>query len=752
MMQKAPRRTCFFLGDLGGGGAERSMLNLAVAFRKRGYEVDMFLLRAKGPYRDKVPQGIRLIEVGVHRFKLTLVHSIVKLARYMSLNRPDAVISALTSANLQVILAKLLTRAETRCIISVRSRPDQKPRSVGSRIRLQMLALLSHRADRIVAISDGVAGYLRATWPCPRDKVVRIYNPVYDEEVVAKSLMRADEDFLDNKTIPVVVAVGRLHRVKNHAMLLNAIKLVHRSRPVRLIVLGEGDMRRELQTLTESLGLAPYVKFLGFKENPYAYLSRADVFAHSSNFEAFANVLVEALTCGCPVVSTDCPSGPSEILENGKWGKLVPVGDARAMADAILETLDNPPPREALVERAKCFSVERAADEYERVVHRQPQWNIQSWGQRRRGLCQGTTGQPRDDDLQPRPRRRGDDRCRAEAECYSTNRTADRQGLVYEPPVTGSGLISVVIPLYNKARYIKRALDSVLSQTHQDFEVIVVNDGSTDGSEKVVEQYGDARIRLVNQQNAGECAARNRGVAEARAELIAFLDADDEWLPSHLETVLRLRKNHPECGAYASAFTIVTPRGARAPSLAGIPASSFEGVLPNYFRTVIGDHAVCSSGVVIPRRTFDTCGLFPGGEHRRGDLDMWCRIALQYPIAFSTYVGAVYHQEAENRMTHGGPVLAEPKIVQTLEDTLARGRFPDGVTRADLLEYKNIQLITRAQSMIRHGYRRETRRLLQKASTTRVHRGVLRRLTFLSYLPGSILKFALGVWVRWRQR
>jgi glycosyltransferase involved in cell wall biosynthesis len=296
----AHRRICFFLGDLGGGGAERSMLNLAAAFRKRGYEVDMFLLRAEGPYRNKVPQDVRLIEVGVHRFKLTLVYSLVKLARYIAQDKPDAVISALTSANLQLILVKLLTRTQTKCIISVHSRPDQRPRSMGSRIRLQVLAAVSRHADGIAAISDGVADYLRENWPCPGEKIVRIYNPVFDEEMVSKSLMCTDEDYLENKVMPVVVAVGRLPPVKNHSMLINAIKLVHRNRLVRLIILGEGGMRDELQRLAESLGLGSYVKFPGFKENPFAYLSRADVLVHPSNFEAFANVLVEAMACGLP--------------------------------------------------------------------------------------------------------------------------------------------------------------------------------------------------------------------------------------------------------------------------------------------------------------------------------------------------------------------------------------------------------------------------------------------------------------------
>jgi glycosyltransferase involved in cell wall biosynthesis len=331
------------------------------------------------------------------------------------------------------------------------------------------------------------------------------------------------------------------------------------------------------------------------------------------------------------------------------------------------------------------------------------------WG----GPCQGTSGQRLDDRLQP--------------------------------PIAGASAVSVVIPLYNKVRHVGRALDSVLAQTYRDFEVIVVNDGSSDGSADVVGRYSDPRIRLVHQENAGVSAARNRGIAEARADLIAFLDADDEWLPEHLETVLRLRQNYPQCGAYATAFRIVASRGRITPSFAGIPAASYEGVIPNYFRTVRGDHAVWTSAVAVRRDTFNDCGLFPVGEQRREDLDMWCRIALKYPIAFSTHAGAIYHQEADNRLGNGPPVLTEPQVVHTLEGALATGEFPNGVERSDLVEYVNIQLITRAQSIARHGYLKEARDLLRKASATRLHRRVLRRWLFLSRLPTPFVRLALDV-------
>ena len=310
-------------------------------------------------------------------------------------------------------------------------------------------------------------------------------------------------------------------------------------------------------------------------------------------------------------------------------------------------------------------------------------------------------------------------------------------------------MISVVIPLYNKARHIQRALDSVLAQTYEDFEVIVVNDGSTDGSEEVAGRYADPRIRIVHREHinsAGGHAARNRGIAEARAELIAFLDADDEWLPAHLATIMRLVDRHPECGAYATAFSVITPGGTTTdPAFAGIPDSPYEGVIPNYFRTVWGDQAVWTSAVAIPRKAFDNCGLFPEGEQRRGDLDMWCRIALKYPIAFSTDASAVYHREAENRVRDGSPVVSEPRIVRTLENALATGEFPGNVARADLREYMGMQLVSRAQSIVHHGYLREAHELLRKAAATGVYRGTFRRWVLLSYLPLPLMRFGLSV-------
>ncbi len=304
-------------------------------------------------------------------------------------------------------------------------------------------------------------------------------------------------------------------------------------------------------------------------------------------------------------------------------------------------------------------------------------------------------------------------------------------------------MISVVIPLYNKARHIRRALDSVFAQTHHEFEVIVVNDGSTDGSEKVVGQYADPRIRLVNQENAGGSAARNRGITEAKAELVAFLDADDEWLPDHLATVCRLATEYPECGAYVTSYRVITAKGKQAlPSSEGIPGHPWEGVLQSYFRAALTSDPIWTSAVAVPRRVFEVCGLFPldvkVGEGE--DIDMWCRIALKFPVAFSTHPSAVYHMESDNRSAVYVSNAPCPPVVHTLEDALHRGNLPDGSHPDDLLEYRNKWLIGYATHCLLAGERRLARDYCARASSTRIFRWWRWRNLAASHLPSALLK------------
>jgi hypothetical protein len=214
--------------------------------------------------------------------------------------------------------------------------------------------------------------------------------------------------------------------------------------------------------------------------------------------------------------------------------------------------------------------------------------------------------------------------------------------------------VTVVIPLYNKETYVRRAVDSVLAQTFTDFEVIVVNDGSTDNGPALVRQYNDPRVRLIDQENRGVSAARNRGIAEAGGELIAFLDADDEWRPAYLEVVCHLREKYPEAGMYATAYLIRDACGnQRGAGIRGVPsAEDWEGVVANYFRAArLGEPPVTSSSACIPRHVFLDIGGFPEGVTYGEDLDTWTRIAGKYPVAISNVRAVIYHGDDPGRAT-----------------------------------------------------------------------------------------------------
>ncbi|HZW62183.1 MAG TPA: glycosyltransferase family 2 protein [Flavobacteriaceae bacterium] len=214
---------------------------------------------------------------------------------------------------------------------------------------------------------------------------------------------------------------------------------------------------------------------------------------------------------------------------------------------------------------------------------------------------------------------------------------------------------SVVIPLYNKENYIEKTLHSVLNQAFQDFEVIVVNDGSTDKSPEKVRAFKDSRIRLISIENSGVSHARNTGILEAKADFIAFLDADDLWEKNHLKDLLQLIQNFPNCGLYATAYVKKSGERFLECKFKDIPKGfEWSGIVQNYFESSIYNSIAWASAVAIPKNTFETIGLFDdtitlgAGE----DTDMWIRIALKHPIAFSNKVSAIHNLHAENRLSN----------------------------------------------------------------------------------------------------
>ncbi|WP_373033574.1 glycosyltransferase family 2 protein [Sulfurovum sp.] len=212
-------------------------------------------------------------------------------------------------------------------------------------------------------------------------------------------------------------------------------------------------------------------------------------------------------------------------------------------------------------------------------------------------------------------------------------------------------MFSVVIPLYNKANHIQRAIDSVLNQNVQNFELIVVNDGSTDGSEKVVEQYVDSRIILINQENGGESAARNRGIKEAQAPYIAFLDADDAWEADFLLTISELITEYPEAGAYATALKTLEVTGEyRSYTYTPLPSYPWKGIIENYFDCLSnGSYPLSSTTTCVRKEVLIKTGNFNRSLRIGPDIDMWIRVFLTTKIAFTTKICAIYYRDAENR-------------------------------------------------------------------------------------------------------
>jgi glycosyltransferase involved in cell wall biosynthesis len=224
-------------------------------------------------------------------------------------------------------------------------------------------------ADAIVAVSNGIADDLAKHAGIPRERITTVYNPVVTQELIVKAQQPVDHAWFAPDAPPVILGVGRLHPQKDFATLIRAFARVRSQRPARLVLLGAADAGREgyandLRSLSAVLGVADDVRFEGFVANPFAYMSRASVFVLSSIHEGLPGALIQALACGCPAVSTDCVSGPREVLDNGKFGLLVPVGDDAQMAEAITRAFDDPLPSERLKARADLFSVDRAVQQY----------------------------------------------------------------------------------------------------------------------------------------------------------------------------------------------------------------------------------------------------------------------------------------------------------------------------------------------------------------------------------------------------
>lgn len=341
------------------------MTNLAHGFLRAGARVDLVLASAQGPYLKELSPELRIVDLA----SPGVFASLPKLVRYLRRERPDALLATLNHASVVALLARRLSGVPTRTV----SRESNMlfPGAVTSPKRKALREAVRRTypwADAHIAVSQGVAEDLKRFVALEPGRVFTIYNPVVTPALAQKARAPLEHPWFAAGEPPVILGVGRLAGQKDFPTLIRAFAEVRAARPARLMILGEGGARAGLEALAAELGVAADVALPGFVDNPFAYMARAGAFALSSRFEGLPGVLIQAMACGCPVVATDCPSGPFEVLEGGRYGPLVPVGDASALAAALLQTLATPPDRAALQARAADFSEARTVPQYLRVL------------------------------------------------------------------------------------------------------------------------------------------------------------------------------------------------------------------------------------------------------------------------------------------------------------------------------------------------------------------------------------------------
>lgn len=356
-------RIAIFISFSGEGGVERMILNLAEGLQQAGHAVDLVLVKQQGAHIVAVPAGVRVVPLGARHTFL----SIAALVRYLRANRPDVVLAAKDRAIRAAVIARWLARVRFRLVgrLGTTLSAALAGRSpLRTWWRYSGMRLLYPSVDTLVAVSHGVADDVKRIARLDDSRVRVVRNPVWTPRLEVLANEPIDHPWFKSTDLPVIVAAGRLTRQKDFPTLLQAFARVRGTRPCRLVILGEGQWRQALVALAQTLGIAADVDLPGFVANPYAYMARSRLFVLSSAWEGSPNVLTEALALGLPAVATDCPSGPREILDGGRFGPLVPVGDVAALADAMIATLDRPLPPDVLRQAAQPYRLSNSTRGY----------------------------------------------------------------------------------------------------------------------------------------------------------------------------------------------------------------------------------------------------------------------------------------------------------------------------------------------------------------------------------------------------
>jgi glycosyltransferase involved in cell wall biosynthesis len=373
--RKEKIKITFLMPSAETGGSEKNILKLLRNLNSKNFQKSLLLQKKKGDLLEEISPDVLVKELG----SLFSIFTIFSLIKYFREEKPDILVSIFPRLNVVNVLAKILSNSKAKIIISVRSTNSQLFKYSAYKISHKLMSqfimpslvkFFYKRADLIICVSQGVADDISKVIG-NKANIKVIYNPVIDNSIIRLAKEPMADIGIKNKFIPIILTVGRLTKAKDYATLLKAFSIVFKSNPAYLLIVGEGEERKKIENLVEKLEISKNVLLLGLQNNPLKYIDKADVFVLSSVLEGFPNVLVEAMACGVPVVSTDCQSGPNEIIENGKSGFLVQVADEKKMANAIIKLLEDKELRKNFSEegkkRAHYFSAEKSVKEFENV-------------------------------------------------------------------------------------------------------------------------------------------------------------------------------------------------------------------------------------------------------------------------------------------------------------------------------------------------------------------------------------------------
>lgn len=363
-------KICIVCPSFHGGGAEKVAINLANYFVSCGYNVDFVVFRAEGPYKNDLSSDIRVFNLDIKKARFaTFRYIIPRIRKYLKNEKPIYVLSVIRSANWAIGLATKFRPQRKKMKIMFREANTLDGLTKNSSLRNKALLAMMRRtyatADCIIANSNDTKKDLIAHKIASSKDVQVIGNPVTINNLDLHTLHAPQHNWFKDENIAVVLAAGRLHPQKGFCNLIRAFAIVHKKIPsTRLFILGEGKERDNLKRLLHELKLSEVVSLYGFVDNPYPYYKFSNVFVLSSQWEGFGNVIVEAMSTGTPVVSTDCAGGPRMILKNGEFGNLVHLNDAEALADGIISTLKFPPDPNILIRRSFDFSIQNIGELY----------------------------------------------------------------------------------------------------------------------------------------------------------------------------------------------------------------------------------------------------------------------------------------------------------------------------------------------------------------------------------------------------